>query len=63
MEFLNAVIWAVLIVATTYAGLNILFIINASAYEIAMGAGAVWFFRFLKSTAVVVVAALWLIFG
>jgi len=63
MAFLNAMVWAVLVVAVFYGSLNIIFIVNASYAESAMGAPAVWFLRFVKALGVVIVSVLWLIFG
>lgn len=63
MEFLNALVWAVLVVAVFYGSLNIIFIVNASYLETAAGAPPIWFKRFVKSLGVVIISVLWLIFG
>ncbi len=63
MEFLNALVWAVLVVAVFYGSLNIIFICKASYTETASGAPAVWFLRFVKSVGVMIVSVLWLIYG
>ncbi len=63
MEFLNALVWTVLVVAIFYGSLNMLFICKASYTETASGAPAVWFVRFVKSVGVVTVSILWLLFG
>ncbi len=63
MEFLNALVWTVLVVAIFYGSLNIIFICKASYTETASGAPAVWFVRFVKSVGVATVSILWLLFG
>lgn len=63
MEFINALVWFVAILAAVYGGMNVAFIARASGIERQAGAPDVWFTRLLKSSAVVVVSILWLTFG
>ena len=63
MAFLNALTWMILGAAVLYGAINILFLVQMSPHEEAVGAGPVWAGRLLKSVGVAMVAGLWLTFG